>query len=194
MQGEAPKKSKSQRTRETIFHSARKLFAAHGYDGASVRDIASDAGIDPALVIRYFGSKDALFAEASDFRLVLPPVDSSIRPIAGELMVRNFLDIWEGPESGSAFVVLLRSAASNESAAEKLRDVFTNQVVPSVAALAGADGAAKRAGLITSLVLGVAMCRYILRLQPVISLSKDEIIENVGNAIQGYLNTPSDKL
>jgi AcrR family transcriptional regulator len=186
--------SKSQRTRATIFASARRLFAVHGYDGTSVRDIAADAGIDPALVIRYFGSKDALFAEASDFKLDLPPVDGAMRSIAGEYMVQNFLDIWEGPEAGGAFTVLLRSASSNDAAAAKLREVFANQVVPSVIALTGPDGAPERAGLITSHMLGLAMCRYILRLPPVVSMAPDMIVRHVGRAIQVYLDTPNDKL
>jgi AcrR family transcriptional regulator len=187
-----PKASKSQRTRAAIFASATKLFSAHGYDGTSVRDIASDAGIDPALVMRYFGSKDALFAEASDFTLAFPAVDRSMRPIAGELMVRRFLEIWEEPESGQAFVVLLRSAASNERAVSKLRDVFALQVVPTVIALAGSDGAQQRAGLITSHMLGLAMCRYILKLPPVVSLGQAAIIQNVGKAVQAYLDMPCD--
>lgn len=186
--------SKSQRTRSVIFASARRLFAAHGYDGASIRDIATDAGIDPALVIRYFGSKDALFAEASDFKLALPPVDASMRPTAGEFMVRNFLEIWEGPDAGGAFTVLLRSAASNEAAAAKLRTVFADQVVPSVSALAGPDGAPKRAGLITSHMLGVAMCRYIVHIPPVVSMEPEAIVRHVGQAIQDYLDIPSDRL
>lgn len=194
MQGENSGKSKAQRTREAIFVSARKLFAAHGYGGASVRDIASDAGIDPALVIRYFGSKDALFAEASDFRLALPPMNPDLRPVAGELLVRKFLDVWEGTASDNAFIVLLRSAASNERAAAKLREVFASQVLPGVSALTGEEGADRRAGLITSHLLGVAMCRYILKLPPVAGLSRDAIIDNVGRAIQAYLNTPVDRL
>lgn len=188
------RQTKSQRTRKTIFASARRLFAAHGYDGASVRDIAADAGIDPALVIRYFGSKDALFAEVSDFKLALAQVDSSMRSIAGEYMVRNFLDIWEGGEAGGAFTVLLRSSASNETAAAKLRDVFVNQVVPSVIALTGPADAPKRAGLITSHMLGLAMCRYILRLPPVVSMKTESVVEHVGKAIQVYLDVPGDRL
>ncbi|MBL0923406.1 MAG: TetR/AcrR family transcriptional regulator [Sphingomonadaceae bacterium] len=188
------RKSKSRRTREAIFIAARRRFAAHGYDGASVRDIAADAGIDPALVIRYFGSKDALFAEASDFKLDLPPLDSKMRGRAGEYMVQNFLDIWEGPDAGGAFTVLLRSAASNEAAAAKLREVFATQVIPSVAALAGTEGAQQRAGLITSHMLGLAMSRYILKLPPVVSMPPEMIVTHVGRAIQIYLDTPSDRL
>ncbi|MBA4747227.1 MAG: TetR/AcrR family transcriptional regulator [Sphingopyxis sp.] len=194
MQDNEPKPSKAQRTRAAIFTAASRLFAAHGYDGTSVRDIASEAGVDPALVIRYFGSKDALFAEVSEFQLDLPPVDRSMRPIAGEYMVRNFLDIWEGPNAGGAFVILLRSAAANERAAEKLREIFAAQVVPTVTALAGPDGAAQRAGLITSHMLGLALCRYILKLPPVVDLSKDAIAENVGRAVQAYLDLPADRI
>ena len=188
------KLSKSQRTRKTIFESAGKLFANHGYDGTSVRDIAADAAIDPALVIRYFGSKDALFAEVSDFRLNMPPVNSSMRSIAGPLLAQKFLEIWEGPEAGGGFTVLLRSAASNEAAANRLRDVFAKQVVPTISALAGPDKAEVRAGLVTSHMLGLALCRYILKPPPVATMPPEVIVSQVGKAVQAYLDAHPDSL
>ena len=93
-----------------------------------------------------------------------------------------------------AFTVLLRSAASNEAAAAKLREVFATHVVTSVTALTGAEGAPKRAGLITSHILGLAMCRYILKLPPVVSMPPDMIVSHVRQAIQAYLDIPSDQL
>jgi AcrR family transcriptional regulator len=185
----APKQSKSQRTRAAILAAAQRQFGENGYDRASIRDIASAAKIDPALVIRYFGNKDALFAEAADFRLALPLVTPDMRAHAGPFLVKNFLDIWEGRDS-SSFVILLRSAASNAAAAQKLQAVFAEQVVPTIAALTGAPGAQQRAGLITSQMLGFALCRYILKLPPIAAMPPEQIIAQMGKAIQTYLDMP----
>ncbi len=182
-----PKKpSKSDRTRAQILEAARLLFAEHGYDGASIRDVAAHASIDPAMVIRYFRSKDELFARAAVVDLQLPALRVIDRNAIGETLVRRFLEIWEGPASGPGMAILLRSATSNEFAAEKLRDVFGNQVRPVVAAVSDPADAGRRAGLVSSQLLGLAMCRYLLRLPPVVALSHDEIIQKVGPTLQRY--------
>jgi AcrR family transcriptional regulator len=183
--GAEPKLSKSERTRAAILASARRLFAETGYEGASVRDIAADAAVDPALVIRYFGSKDALFAQAAEFTLGTP--DLSREPgTMGEKFVRHFLRIWEGADASGGLPILLRSAASNDHAAARVRDIFVGQVLPIVSALTGAEGAAQRAGLISSQMLGLAMCRYILKLPPVVALTQEQLIKEVGRTIQSY--------
>ncbi|RWQ33947.1 MAG: TetR/AcrR family transcriptional regulator [Mesorhizobium sp.] len=169
-----PKKpSKSDRTRAQILKAARLLFAEHGYDGASIRDVAAHASIDPAMVIRYFRSKDELFARAAVIDLQLPALRVLDRNAVGETLVRRFLEIWESPASGPGMAILLRSATSNEFAAEK--------------AVAAPADAGRRAGLVSSQLLGLAMCRYLLRLPPVVALSHDEIIQNIGPTLQRYV-------
>jgi AcrR family transcriptional regulator len=182
-----PKKpSKSDRTRAQILGAARDLFAEHGYDGASIRDVAARASIDPAMVIRYFRSKDELFARAALVDLQLPALRVIDPTTVGETLIRRFLEVWESPASGAGMAILLRSAASNEFAAERMREIFANQVRPVVAAVGDLADAGRRAGLISSQLLGLAMCRYLLRLPPVVALSHDEIIRNVGPALQRY--------
>ncbi|AZV19633.1 MAG: TetR family transcriptional regulator [Mesorhizobium sp.] len=180
------KPSKSDRTRGQILDAARDLFAEHGYDGASIRDVGTRASIDPAMVIRYFHSKDELFARAALVDLQLPALRVIDPATVGETLIRRFLEVWEGPASGPGMAILLRSAASNEFAAEKMREIFANQVRPVVAAVGDLADAGRRAGLISSQLLGLAMCRYVLRLPPVVALSHDEIIRNVGPALQRY--------
>jgi AcrR family transcriptional regulator len=183
-----PKKlSKSDRTKASILEAARELFAEHGYDGASIRDIATRASIDPALVIRYLNSKDELFARAALFDLQLPPTLVTDPSSIGDAIIRRFLRTWEGAPSATGMVILLRSAASNEFAAEKVRDVFANQVRPVVAAFGSPADAGRRAGLVASQLLGLATCRYLLRLPPVVALSHEEIIDNIGPALQRYV-------
>jgi len=177
--------SKSDRTRTHILEAARLLFAEHGYEGASIRDVAAQAAIDPAMVIRYFRSKDELFARAAVVDLKLP--DQRTDPtMIGDTLIRRFLVNWEGETNGPGMKILLRSAASNEFAADKVRDVFANQVRPMVASIGDPADAGRRAGLIATQLLGLATCRYLLRLAPVVALSHEEIIRNIGPVLQRY--------
>jgi AcrR family transcriptional regulator len=179
------KPSKSERTRAAILAAAQDLFGESGYERTTVRDIAARAGIDPAMIIRYFGSKDELFARVAVFDLKLPPLDKVPPGRIGETLVRHFLAVWEGSE-GNGFPVMLRSAASNEYAADKLRKVFAGQVMPALARSVDKAVAARRAGLVSSQLLGLALCRYIFKLPPVVAMSTDEIVKYVGPTIQRY--------
>ncbi len=183
----SPRLSKSQRTRASILRAARDLFAAEGYERATVRDVAARAEVDPALVIRYFGSKDGLFARAADFDLRLPDLSDMDRARLGPALVRHFLDVWEGPGSNGGMTILLRSAASNPLAAEKLQEVFAGQVLPALARASGAPDAAERAGLVASQLLGLALGRYVLKLPPLVALPAERIVEEVGATVQRYL-------
>ena len=184
---EAIKKSgKADRTRTAILEAARALFATEGYERTTVRDIAARAEIDPALVIRYFGGKEALFVRAADIDLRMPDLAGAPVGARGEAIVRHFLAIWEGEGSTSGMTILLRSAASNPVAAEKLRDVFVRQVLPALAHGGGVDPA--RAGLVSSQLLGLAFCRYVFALPPVVAMPAERIVREVGATIQRYLD------
>jgi AcrR family transcriptional regulator len=177
---------KSDRTREAILSAARQLFAKHGYEVTTVRDVAERAHIDPAMVIRYFGSKDGLFAEAASVELELPS-SANIDPVdMGRTMVEHFLEIWEGTGSKQGMAVLLRSAASNNYAAAKMREAFLAQVMPFITAIGDPASASRRAGLVASQLLGLAVCRYVLKLPPVVALSQAEIVASLGPTLQRY--------
>lgn len=175
---------KSLRTRKSIEDAARTLFARDGYDGTTVRDIAARAAIDPAMVIRYFGSKDALFARVAEPQLGLPDLRQVDRAAIGETLVRHFLDQWEGEQGG--LPVLLRSAASNEDAAARLRDMFARQVAPLIAPAGSASSAPRRAGLVATQLLGLALTRYVLKLPPVVEMPHELIVREVGATVQRY--------
>src|SRR5687768_10823778 len=99
---ETPPLKKSDRTRAAILEAARTLFAERGYESTTVREIASAANADPALVIRYFGSKEELFVRATEFELRLPDVAALKAGNEGEALVRHFFEIWEkGPSATS---------------------------------------------------------------------------------------------
>jgi AcrR family transcriptional regulator len=137
-------------TREAILASARRRFADHGYDGATIRAIAADAGVDPALVHHFYGSKEALFAAA--MRMPFVPserISAAFAPGArppgvspGEHLVRSALAVWEGAEASATFVALLRSAMTSDRAAALLREFVTESVLAPLSRLARPDAGA----------------------------------------------------
>jgi AcrR family transcriptional regulator len=177
------KTRKSDRTRAAILDAAQKLFAQHGHDRTTVRDIAAKASIDPALVIRYFGSKDELFVRAAAFDLRMPDLSKVKRSQIGDTLIRRFLELGEG---FTGMTVLLRSAASNDYAASRVRELFAAQVLPAFACVGSRADAAERAGLVASQLLGLALCRYILKIPPVAEMSAQEIVKHIGPTIQRY--------
>jgi AcrR family transcriptional regulator len=177
------KTRKSDRTRAAILDAAQKLFAQHGHDRTTVRDIAAKASTDPALVIRYFGSKDELFVRAAAFDLRLPDLSKVKRSQIGDTLIRRFLELGEG---FTGMTVLLRSAASNDYAASRVRELFAAQVLPAFARVGSRSDAAERAGLVASQLLGLALCRYILKIPPVAEMSAEEIVKHIGPTIQRY--------
>ncbi|HTU12943.1 MAG TPA: TetR family transcriptional regulator [Allosphingosinicella sp.] len=178
---------KSIRTRQAIEEAAKYLFALNGFERTTVRDIAARAGIDPAMVIRYFGGKDALFARVAALDLRLPDLGGAESDMIGETLVRHFLALWEGEAAGGGGMpVLLRSAASNEEAAARLRDIFREQVFPAIARAGPPETAAQRAGLVASQLLGLALTRYVLKLPPVAALDAETIVREVGATVQRY--------
>jgi len=180
-----PKPRRSDATRAAILSAARERFAADGYERATIRAIAAQAEIDPAMVMRYYGSKEGLFAAAARFDLRLPDLQAVPRERLGATLVRHFLDVWENDET---FFVLLRAAVTHPSAAERMKAIFQSQVLPALAA-ASPDRSSfpTRAGLVSSQLLGLALCRYVLRLPPVLALDREQIIRHVGPVLQGYL-------
>jgi AcrR family transcriptional regulator len=174
-------------TKAAILAAARERFGAAGFQAATIRAIAADAGIDPSMVMRYFGSKDRLFAAAAEFDLRFPDFTELDRAEVGRSLVSHFLERWEGDE---ALVILLRSSATNTDAALRMQQIFSTQLQPLVASLVPAAESSWRAGLIATQILGVAWCRFVLRLPPVVTMTRAEIVDWVGPTIQRYLGLP----
>jgi len=172
-------------TRATILEAARRRFADHGFDRTTIRAVAGDAGVDPALVMRHFGSKDGLFAEAAEVDLRLPPPAKLPRARVGALLAGHFFDRWEGDP---ALVILLRTGVTRPAVAERLREIFAEQLVP-IARRLGASRreAPVRAALVGSQVLGMALCRYILVLPPLAAMDRDALVAWLGPTLQRYL-------
>jgi AcrR family transcriptional regulator len=179
-------------TREAILVAARAAFAERGFDAASIRAIAATAGVDPALVHHYFGTKDQLFLAAMeapiDPRELLPKVLAGDRDGIGERLVRMFLSVWDSP-AGTAGVALLRSAVSNEWTARLLREFLVTQVLRRVLDQLDVDPAELplRGSLVASQLIGLAMMRHVIRLDPVASAAPETLVAAVGPTVQRYL-------
>jgi AcrR family transcriptional regulator len=179
------------RTRGAILAAARAAFAARGYDAVSVRSVARSAGVDPALVHRFFGSKEELFVAA----LELPVAPSALVAAiladgpdgVGERLVRTLLTLWDAPGGFAPFLALVRGAVDNEAAATMLREFLSREVLGRIAAVAAPDRPEFRASLAGSQVVGLAMARYIVRVPPLADADRDAIVAAVGPTIQRYL-------
>jgi AcrR family transcriptional regulator len=183
MTAQAPRRS--DKTRATILEAARERFAADGYERATIRAIAADADIDPAMVMRYYGNKEKLFAAAAQFDLRLPDLSSVPRDQVGTMMITHFLDRWEHDET---LMALLRAAVTNEAAADRMRTIFAQQLGPAVAAFGVPPAQVpRRAGLLATQVLGVALCRYVLKLPPVVAMSTEDLVADLAPTLQRYL-------
>ncbi|GAA2706528.1 TetR family transcriptional regulator [Micromonospora olivasterospora] len=179
-------------TREAILGAARAAFAERGFDAASIRSIAQAAGVDPALVHHYFGSKDQLFLAAMNAPLdpgaLLPAVLAGAPDGLGERLVRTFLGVWDSP-AGAAAVALLRSAVSNEWTARLLREFVVTQVLRRVLDHLDVDPAELplRGSLVATQLIGLATTRYVLRLEPVASAPPETLVAALAPTVQRYL-------
>jgi AcrR family transcriptional regulator len=174
-------------TRADILLAARRRFGAEGYERTTLRAVAGDVGVDAALVIRYFGSKQNLFAAAADFSIELPDM-SNVDPdeVAGILLPR-FFAVWEEDET---FLALLRAAMTSDVAADTLRRVFAEQVAPKLIT-ATPDHPVQRIGLMGAFVIGLATTRYILQNPPIASLSREELSRWAAPVIRHLLVGPA---
>jgi AcrR family transcriptional regulator len=177
-----------------ILGAARSRFADDGYDGATIRGIAAAAGVDPALVLHFFGSKERLFVEALDFPL--DPADFVPTLLApgleglGERLATFFLETWDAPH-GRPFIALLRSVAGNEQAAEMLRQFIAREIIARIAGSLPLDQPELRAALAGSHLVGLALMRYVIQLEPIASADRDALAREVGPAIQRYFTVGS---
>lgn len=184
-------------TRGAILAAARTAFAARGFAHASVRAIAADAGVDPALVHHYFGTKAQLFRAVLDFPVdpaqLLGAVLGGDPDTVGVRLVHTVLGVWDSP-AGAAAVALLRSALSDQGAARLVQEFLLRQVFGPVREALGIDGpdAALRTGLVVTQVAGLVVLRHLLRWEPVASTSPDALAAAVGPTVQRYLTGEVD--
>lgn len=178
-------------TRQEVLDAARDCFAASGYDGATIRAVAAKAGVDPALVHHFFGSKADLFAAAMELPVnpseLIPSIVSGDVDELGQRIVRAFLSLWEEPKTRRRMLAVLKSAVRHEAAATMLRMFLTRELFGAVAKTLDAPDAGLRANLVGSQLVGLAMARYVIKVQPLAGASPEALVAAYAPAVQRYL-------
>lgn len=184
---------RSEPTRTAILKAARQLLASRGYEATTIRAVAKEAGIDPSMVMRYYGSKEGLFAAAVDVNLHLPQPSELSKHRVGETLAHHLIARWEGELSDEFIRLLLRSAGTNKGAAEQFRRIFEGQLLKFVRELTGdAPDARRRAAMVSTQVLGLAYCRYILELPAVVEIDAETLARTLTPVLQHYLTGDLD--
>ncbi|MBH1934992.1 TetR/AcrR family transcriptional regulator [Streptomyces sp. AV19] len=178
--------------RERIVAAARAEFAERGYDGASIRAIAKGAGVDPALVHHYFGPKERVFAASVELgfapALAAPDVvQEGGREDVGERLTRFVLGVWEDPATREPLLAIVRSAVANETAAAVFRELVTERLMLPIAGLLGVPDARLRAELAAAQLVGVAMLRHVIKVEPLASVGFEDVVARAGAAVQAHL-------
>ncbi|MEU9056824.1 TetR family transcriptional regulator [Streptomyces sp. NPDC048384] len=187
-----PPRTESADTRDRILSAAREEFSERGYEKTSVRGIAKAAGVDSALVHHYFGTKEQVFeasvevAFAPAFKVrdvvLQGPLDD-----VGERMTRFIFGLWENPVSRKPLLAIVRSAVNTEAAAAVFRRLVSAQLMRRIAGEIDAPDAELRAELAAAQLVGVAMMRYVIKIEPIASVDVEQIIARVAPVVQGHL-------
>jgi AcrR family transcriptional regulator len=175
-------------TRDQILEAARSRFKADGYQSVTMRSIALAAGVDVALVSYYFGSKQGLFSAA----MALPtnPAEVVAAVLAGDLatlgerLLRTMLTVWDDPDSGMPMRALAAAAITDEDLNRVIREAVTREIVERIAKRLGGPGARQRAAALSSQMAGVIFARYLLRLEPIASMSIDDVVRRLAPSLQ----------
>ncbi|HET6855526.1 MAG TPA: TetR family transcriptional regulator [Streptomyces sp.] len=177
--------------RERILQAARDEFSERGYDKTSMRGIAKAAGVDAALVHHYFGTKDDVFVAAVEMSfepaLVLPAIIGQGTDGIGERLARYFIGVWENPVTRAPLLAIVRSALTNETAAKVLRTFVLRRLLERVAEEIDVPNPTFRAELAASHMVGIAMLRYVVKVEPMASVDTEEIVALVAPTLQRYL-------
>nr|WP_202891775.1 TetR family transcriptional regulator [Kribbella shirazensis] len=171
--------------------AARESFADKGFAATSIRAVARQAGVDAALVHHYFGSKDELFIEAMalplDPRVVAARILDGTREDLGRRIVAVFLGVWESDEGQQRMKAMLRSVVTSDEVARLMREGMTRMILEPVSQFLEPPDAKLRVGLIASHMIGVALTRYVVELEPVAAADLETLVDRISPAIQQYV-------
>lgn len=181
-------------TREAILAAAGRHFAQYGYDRASLRAIAAQAGVDQKLIAHFFGSKQQLFVAAVGLPLnpaeALPAILAGDRASVGERLAELLVDVLEHPELHQRLTGVVRAAASEPEVARMLREFLTRELFAPAAELLGTDDARFRVNLVGSQIVGLVMARYVVAVEPLASMPPAAVAAAVAPTLQRYLLGP----
>ncbi|MEU6724853.1 TetR family transcriptional regulator [Nonomuraea wenchangensis] len=183
-------------TREAILAAAQHSFAEQGYTATTIRGVAAAAGVDPALVLQFFGNKDKLFDTALRAD---PPVRSLTALVhdgdvadLGQRLTRRYLELWEAPGTGARLLAVVRGVSASPSASAMVASFMSDEVMLPLARAIGADRAELRANLTGAHLLGIATARYVLRVEPLASLERERLVAILAPLVQRYLSGDLD--
>lgn len=189
--GRAGRRPGKEDTRGQVLAAARAEFAEQGYERTSVRGIARVAEVDPALVHHYFGTKEELFVAAMELPIVPAEFVSSVvvgdADERGERLVRAFLAIWGNPVTRQPLLTMLRAAMTHERAAAMMRGFVSTALLARVAAQLDLPDARLRVELAASHLVGMAFLRYVIKVEPLASVSEDTLVKLIAPSVQRYL-------
>lgn len=178
-------------SRDAIVEAARREFAQHGFDRATIRSIADAAGVDPATIYHFFAGKDELLRAALEFPIRTDVIDALL-PHDGDVdaadLLRAVLTLWEDPAVGERLTALLRVAATHPEAAAAVSELLAESVLRPLGRIVGDDRAELRAGLVGTQMAGLAMLRLVLPHGPVAEASVDDLVAAVAPTIERYLH------
>ena len=178
-------------TRESILAAALTKFLEDGYVATTIRAIATEVGVDQALVLHYFGTKDRLFAAAlrttAPTEHLLPPFEEGELADLGIRLADRYLQLWEQPPTATRIAATLRAASMSPSAASMVSEFVTDAVMRPLASALGSPDADLRASLASSHLFGTAVARYLIKVQPLASLPRGALVDVLGPVIQHYL-------
>ncbi|MFL6139181.1 MAG: TetR family transcriptional regulator [Frankiaceae bacterium] len=178
-------------SRQAIIDAARAKFAERGYEGATIRSIAHEAGVDAALIHHFFDTKEGVFAAAMQNAFhpadLLPEVLEPGIDGLGERLVRMFLDLWDVAPTRDTLQAIIRSAVSHPDAARLLREFVSTELLGRVAHEIDRSEPDLRAALVGSQLVGFALMRYIVGVEPLASLGKEQAVQIIAPTIQHYL-------
>ncbi|MEU4984474.1 TetR family transcriptional regulator [Streptomyces sp. NPDC021969] len=190
-----PPRTESGDTRDRILTTAREEFSERGYEKTSVRGIAKSAGVDPALVHHYFGTKEQVFEAAIE--VAFAPAMDAPEAIAdgpldgvGERLTRFIFGVWENPATRTPLLAILRSAVNNETAATVFRRLIAAQLLRRVAAQLNLPDAELRVELAAAQLVGCAMLRYVIKVEPLASADPEQLVARLAPVVQGHLTGP----
>jgi AcrR family transcriptional regulator len=185
-------------SRDAVLRAAKRRFAAEGYEKTTLRAIANEAHVDPSMVLYLFGSKAELFRES--LRLIIDP-DVLVAAMSegdddiGTRMVRTYLRIWEHPDTAASMVAMLASATSNSDAHDAFRAFMQSYVLTAVSgALGGGEQARLRAMLAATNLVGTAILRYVMQVDPLATLPVDDVVALITPSVNRYLTGSAEDI
>lgn len=178
-------------TRDAILDAALTLFSERGFEGASLRAIAAEAGVDPALIRHFFGDKDTLFVETVSDRAMIPSRIAAAFPgdaqDLGRRVTDTYLRMWDEPQTRPILLALARSAATSPQAAAMMRDALGARVGETIG-MSIDDPRARGIALAASHLLGVAFARHVIQLPALAHAERDGLVDEIAPTIQRYLD------